>query len=151
MTAAAPSPILAAMTVPSTFVHASRDFERFLLDARDELSHATTHQTWQSVLAVLVTFRGRLTAEQGLDFADALPPLLAAMVLQDWDRSQPPKPFADRAALTREAMAFRGDHNIIPESGIADVARALRRHVEPAAFERALERLPPGAREFWAV
>ena len=39
------------MTVPSTFVHASRDLERFLLDARDELSHATTHQTWQSVLA----------------------------------------------------------------------------------------------------
>ena len=30
------------------------------LDARDELGHATTHQTWQSVLAVLVTFRARL-------------------------------------------------------------------------------------------
>ncbi len=45
------------MTVPSTFVHASRDLERFLLDARDELCHATKHQTWQSVLAVLVTFR----------------------------------------------------------------------------------------------
>jgi uncharacterized protein (DUF2267 family) len=49
------------LTVPSTFVHASRDLERFLLDARDELGHATTHQTWQSVLAVLVTFRARLT------------------------------------------------------------------------------------------
>ncbi|KRD96259.1 hypothetical protein ASE63_11205 [Bosea sp. Root381] len=139
------------MTVPSTFVHASRDLERFLLDARDELSHATTHQTWQSVLAVLVTFPARLTAEQGLVFADALPPLLAAMFLQDWDRSQPPKPFAGRAELAREAMAFRGDHNIIPESGIADVARALRRHVEPQAFERALAELPPGARAFWAV
>lgn len=48
------------MSVPSTFIHASRDLERFLLDARDELGHATTHQTWQSVLAVLVTFRARL-------------------------------------------------------------------------------------------
>ena len=59
MTAKAPPPILAAMTVPSTFVHASRDLERFLLDARDELGHATTHQTWQSVLAVLVAFRAK--------------------------------------------------------------------------------------------
>lgn len=45
------------MTVPSTFVHASRDLKRFLLDANDELGHATTHQSWQSVLAVFVTFR----------------------------------------------------------------------------------------------
>jgi len=56
-TARRPCPILAAMTVPSTFVHASRDLERFLLDARDELGQATTHQAWQSVLAVLVTFQ----------------------------------------------------------------------------------------------
>jgi uncharacterized protein (DUF2267 family) len=145
------SGVRAAMTVPSTFVHASRDLERFLLDARDELGHTTTHQTWQSVLAVLVTFRARLTPAEGLAFADALPPLLAAMLLQDWDLGQPPKPFAGRAVLAREAMAFRGDHSILPESGIADVARALRRHVEPQAFERALDKLPPGAREFWAV
>lgn len=140
-----------AMTVPTTFVHASRDLERFLLDARDELGHATTHQTWQSVLAVLVTFRARLTPAEGLAFADALPPLLAAMLLQDWELGQPPRPFADRAVLAREAMAFRGDHSILPESGIADVARALRRHVDPQAFERALAKLPPGAREFWAI
>ena len=139
------------MTVPSTFVHASRDLERFLLDARDELGHATTHQSWQSVLAVFVTFRARLTPSEGLAFVDVLPPLLAAMVLQGWDLGQPTKPFADRATLAREAMAFRCDHSILPESGIADVARALRRHVEPQAFERALAKLPPGAREFWAV
>jgi hypothetical protein len=47
------------VTVPSTFVHASLDLERFLFDARDALGHATTHQTWQSVLAVLVTFRAK--------------------------------------------------------------------------------------------
>jgi hypothetical protein len=34
------------MTVPFTFVYASRDLERFLLDARDELGHADTHQSW---------------------------------------------------------------------------------------------------------
>lgn len=139
------------MTVPSTLVHASRDFERFLLDARDELSLATTHQTYAVVYGVLVTFRARLTPEQGLAFGAALPPLLAALMLQGWDTAQPPKPFSDRAALTREARGVRGDHNIMPESGIADVARALRRHVDAGAFERALAHLPPEARAFWAV
>lgn len=38
MTPEAPSPDLAPMTVPSTFVDASRDLERFLLDVRDEMN-----------------------------------------------------------------------------------------------------------------
>ncbi|MGE7468986.1 DUF2267 domain-containing protein [Bosea sp. NPDC003192] len=139
------------MTVPPDFVHASRDLERFLLDARDQLSHATTHQTWQSVFAVIVTFRARLTVPQVIAFAQALPPLLGAMVLLDWDPSVEPKPFASRAELAREAMAFRGDHSILPESGIADVAAALWRNVDRRGFERLLETLPTEARDFWAV
>lgn len=139
------------MTVPPDFVHASRDLERFLLDARAELSHATTHQTWQSVFAVIVTFRERLTAPQVIAFAQALPPLLGAMVLLDWDPAAEPKSFAPQPELAREAMAFRGDHSILPESGIADVAAALWRNVDRRAFARMLETLPPEAREFWAV
>ena len=137
------------MTVPPDFVHASRDLERFLLDARDQLSHATTHQTWQSVFAVIVTFRERLTAPQVIAFAQALPPLLAAMVLLDWDPARQPAPFAPRAELAREATAFRGDHSILPESGIADVAAALWRNVDRQAFERMLRTLPSEARAFW--
>lgn len=139
------------MTVPPDFVHASRDLERFLLDARDQLGHATTHQTWQSVFAVIVTFRQRLTVPQVIAFGQALPPLLAAMVLLDWNPNAERKPFASRAELAREAMAFRGDHSILPESGIADVAAALWRHVDRRAFARMLEALPPAAREFWAA
>lgn len=139
------------MTVPPDFVHASRDLERFLLDARDQLSHATTNQSWQSVFAVIVTFRERLSAPQVIAFAQALPPLLGAMVLLDWDPIAEPKPFLPRAELIREAMAFRGDHSILPESGIADVAAALWRNVDRRAFERMLATLPPEAREFWAA
>jgi uncharacterized protein (DUF2267 family) len=54
------------MTVPSLYIHASRDFERFLLDARDELGLPTTNAAYAAVLAVLVTFRARLTPEQAL-------------------------------------------------------------------------------------
>lgn len=139
------------MTVPSALVHASRDLERFLLDARDELGLGTTHQAYAAVLAVLVTFRARLTAAEGIVFANALPPLLGALFLQGWDMAEPPKPFAERAALTREAIGHRHDHTLLPPTGFVDVARALRKHVDAAAFERALDKLPAGAREFWAV
>jgi uncharacterized protein (DUF2267 family) len=131
-----------AMTVPSIYVHASRDYERFLLDARDALGLGMAHQTYAAALAVLVTF------------ADALPPLLGAMLLRDWpdpgkSDAAPRKAFADRATLTREAQRYRPNHTLLPESGIADIARALRRHVDTAAFARALQRLPEGAVAFW--
>lgn len=139
------------MTVPFALIHASRDFERFLLDARDELGLATTHQTYAAVLGVLVSFRARLTPAEVIGFMQALPPLMASMLLVDWDPSEPPKPFADRATQTRDAQGVRRDHNLLPSSGIADVARALRKHVDAEPFERALAKLPPGAREFWAA
>ena len=138
------------MTVPQDFIHASRDFERFLLDARAELSLATTHQTYAAVFGVLVTFRARLTPEQALRFADALPPLLAALFLREWEIA-PPKPFGERAALTREVQGVRADHNLAPDSVIADTARALRNHVDARAFDTMLAELPEGAAEFWRV
>lgn len=139
------------MPVPPDFVHASRDLERFLLDARDQLSHATTHQTWYSVLGVFVTFRARLSVPQAVAFAQALPPLLGAMFLYEWDPALPPAPFAPRAELAKEAQAFRIEHSFLPESAIEDVAAALWRHVDRRAFERMLAKLPPEARAFWAV
>jgi uncharacterized protein (DUF2267 family) len=139
------------MTVPPEFVHASRDFDRFLLDARETLGHATTHQTWYSVLGVFVTFRARLSVPQVLAFAQALPPLLGAMVLFEWDPAQEPRPFAPRAELAREAKAFRIEHSFLPDSAIEDVAAALRRHVDRRDFARMLATLPPEAQAFWAV
>jgi uncharacterized protein (DUF2267 family) len=67
------------MTIPPDLLHASRDLEAFLLDARESLGHATTHQAWYSVLGVFVTFRARLSVPQAVAFAQALPPLLGAM------------------------------------------------------------------------
>ncbi len=139
------------MTVPPDFVHASRDLERFLLEARETLSHATTHQTWYSVLGVFVTFRARLSVPQAIAFSQALPPILSAMFLYEWDPEAEPKPFAPRAELAREAQAFRFEHSFLPESAIEDTATALWRHVDRRAFERMLARLPPEARAFWAV
>ena len=139
------------MPLPPDFVHASRDLERFLLDARETLGHATTHQTWYSVLGVFVTFRARLSVPQAVAFAQALPPLLGAMFLYEWDPAQEPLAFAPRAELAREAMRFRIEHSFLPESAIEDVAAAFWRHIDRRAFARMLDTLPPEARAFWAL
>lgn len=138
------------MTVPTDFLYASRQLERFLVDARDQLGHATTNQSWQSVLAVFVTFRARLTMVQTVAFAQALPAIIGAMFLVDWAPGAEQKPFAPRDELAKEAIAFRSDHSVLPDSAIADVVAVLWRHVDRQAFGRMLETLPPEARTFWS-
>ena len=137
------------MTVPMEYRQASRDFDAFLLDARDNALLQTTNQAYTMVEAVLVVFRRRLSVAQAIAFADVLPPVLRALFVSGWDTTGQRVPFDDRAALTREVLAFRGDHNVSPESAIADVAAALHRHVEPTTFARMLEQLEPAAREYW--
>ena len=51
--------------------------------------------------------------------------------------------------MTKEVRNLRKDHNFSTDTAIKDVASALRRHVDPAAFNRVLEKLPAGAIEFW--
>lgn len=137
------------MPIPMELQHASDDFERFLADARDFSGLATRNQTYTMVEGVLLTFRRRLEVQQALDFADVLPPLLRAMFVSRWDVSEPVRPFADRATMTREVQALRQHHNFAPDSCLSDVARALRRHVDREAFDRVVATLPQGAADYW--
>lgn len=137
------------MTVPMEYRQASRDFDAFLVDARDTAMLQTTNQAFTMAEAVLTVFRRRLSVADALAFAAVLPPVLRALFVSGWDIAEPIRPFAERDVLTREVQAFRGDHNVSPQTAIADVAAALGRHVDPAAFVRVLDRLPPAARAFW--
>ena len=137
------------MPMPQQYQRAGEAFDAFLRDARDELGHATRNQTYTTVEGVLLSFRRRLTVAQGLRFADALPAVLRAMFVAGWDGNLPPVPFAERDAMTAEVKALRRDHNFAPDSAIRDVARAVSRHVDEAAFDKALAALPKQARTFW--
>jgi len=139
------------MTVPMQYAHASERFERFMRDAQTRLDRVTSHQTYQSVHAVLRVFRRRLTPQEGLDFANVLPAVLRAIFVEDWDLSEPVRPFASRTDLTREVQQVRVNHNLSPDTVIADIAVALRSQVDPVAFEACLGRIGPEARDFWAV
>lgn len=137
------------MPIPMAIQHASEDFERFLADARDTSGLATRNQTYTMVEGVLRTFRARLSPADAIRFAQVLPPVLRAIFVSDWDLALEPLPFGDRASLTREAQGLRQHHNFAPDTCIGDVAAALRRATDPAAFTAVLDTLPPGAAAFW--
>lgn len=147
--AAAAEDWMIAMPMPMEYRQASLDFERFLLDARDVAGLQTTNQAYTMVQAVLQTFRRRLDIEDAILFADILPPVIRAIFVAEWDLEEPRLPFSGRIAMTREVQALRPDHNISPDSAIADVAGALRRNIDEAKLDRVLARLPAGAADFW--
>ncbi|MBX9592320.1 MAG: DUF2267 domain-containing protein [Hyphomonadaceae bacterium] len=115
------------LTIPSEYLHASQDFERFLQDAREASDLATRHQVYTMVQGVLQTFLRRLEVRHAILFANALPPVLRAIFVDDWDPNEPSRPFEDRATMTREVQALRRDHNLAPDTSIRDVAIAAGR------------------------
>ena len=137
------------MTVPQEYVHATRDFDRFMEDLLEISMLATRHQAYAVVRAVLHVFRNHLTVDDALRFAEILPAVLRAIFVEDWRPASGPPPFPDRAGLVEEVKASRKDHNLASEGSISDVAAALRRNVDAVALDRVLATLPPAARDYW--
>jgi uncharacterized protein (DUF2267 family) len=131
--------------------HASEDFEKFLTDAMAISGLATRNQTYTMVQGVFQVFRRRLDLKDAIRFANALPPILRAIFVDDWNTDELQLAFFDRRAMTKEAQLLRKDHNFSPDTCIRDVAAALRKNVNEASFNRILQTLPQGASEFWVV
>ena len=139
------------MPMPQVYFDASRDFDAFIRDVRDTCLLQTHHQAYHTLRAVLQVFRNHLAIEDALRFAGVLPPVVRAIFVEDWMPS-PPRPFPDRAMLQAKVKAVRRDHNLAPDTAIADVAAALRRsRIDVRALDRVLAGLPEGARNFWAA
>lgn len=138
------------MTRPMIYQHATEDFEAFLEDARDRLDTPSRNVAYTCTDGVLQVFRARLDPQDALRFADVLPAVLRAIFVANWNLADR-RAWADRETLTGEVKAVRQHHNFSPDTVIADVAWALRRHVNARAFEAVLETLPEPARSFWAA
>ena len=139
------------MPMPWTYRHAGKEWRAFLDDAKERMSLDSDNMTYTAIDAVFQVFRRRLTAQEGLDFAGVLPSIPRAIFVAGWSVSEPPEPFADREAMTKEAKRVRVNHNLTPDNAIEAVAWALRRSVNQRDFDRILEKLGPGAEDFWHV
>jgi uncharacterized protein (DUF2267 family) len=139
------------MPVPPEYQRASQHFEKFMLDVCDASGLNTTHMAYNMVVGVLHAFRRRLSIKDALRFANALPPVLRALFVADWDADQPQLPFEDIATMTKEVKSLRAAHNFSPDTAIHGVAVALRRNVNESDFDQLLSIFPRGARAFWRV
>lgn len=140
------------MPMPMEYWSASKDFDKFLADVRDTCMLQTHNQAYHTLRAVLHVFRAHLTTEDALKFADVLPPVTRAIFVENWVPAGAPSPFPSRAELQAEVKGIRPDHNLAPDTAIADVAAALRRSsIDTQALDRLLQRLPEGVQAFWAA
>ncbi|MBY5350521.1 DUF2267 domain-containing protein [Rhizobium leguminosarum] len=137
------------MTMPGEYRRASKDFDQYLDDIKADTLIDSRNVVYTMTQGVFQTFRRRLDVADALPFADVLPPVLRAIFVADWNPDEAKRSFEDRAAMTREAQSLRGDHDFSPDTAIRDVAIAVRKHADAAAFDRVLKTLPDGAEEFW--
>ena len=137
--------------MPWTYRHATKEWRALLDDAKERMCLVSDNNAYTALDAVFQVFRRRLTAQEGLDFASVLPCVPRAIFVKDWDISEEPLPFGDRASLIDEVKAVRKHHNLTPDNAIEAVAWALRRHVNARDFQRILDKLSPQARAYWHV
>lgn len=139
------------MPIPAEYLHSTKVFEQFMLDARDLSELNTTNMAYNMVVGVLHTFRRRLDIEQALRFANVLPPAIRALYVADWDTDEPQLPFTSTESMTAEVKTLRAIHNWAPDHSIEAVAKALRRNVNEADFDKVLLTLPTGAQRYWLL
>ncbi|MDR0215515.1 MAG: DUF2267 domain-containing protein [Comamonas sp.] len=137
------------MPPPFEYQNPTLQFERFLVAARDHSGLATTNMAWNMVVGVLHAFRARLTLAEGIRFAQALPPVVRALFVEDWDPALAPREFGSEQDWLADVRAVRHQHNFSPDNAVVAVARALREQVQPSAWERAMHDLPAAFRRYW--
>ncbi|WP_244277615.1 DUF2267 domain-containing protein [Pseudovibrio axinellae] len=139
------------MPMPQEYQLASQQFESFLKDAQETLGLTTRNQTYTSVQAVLLTFRHRLSPEKILRFADALPPVLRAIFVSDWQTEQFISRFGDYQDWIMDVKALRTHHNFSQETAVCQVSKALRQYVDLSHFQATLETLGADAVRYWSI
>lgn len=135
---------------PPEYQRATDEFYDYLRSLRDIALFPDSHPPYTVTQAVFQVFRRRLSLGDAIRFAQVLPVGLRALFVADWDPDEPMRPFGSREEMTRELLELRPEHNYSSETSIADVAAALRMHVDAAAFDAALATLPAAAAAFWA-
>lgn len=137
------------MPAPMEYHHASEQFEKLLLYARDESGLATTHMAYNMVVGVFFAFRSRLSMTDALAFANFLPPGVRALFVSDWVPHDTPKPFGTNAEILADVRSVRAAHNFSPDDAVPAVARALRRLVDPERLDRLLASFSEEAKRYW--
>ena len=137
------------MTIPSAYRSATQDFEKFLEDLLAISSLATSNQCYTQIRSVFLVFRSHVEPQVALDFANALPPILRAIFIEDWNLASPVTPMPGKEKLRAEVKAIREAHNFSTDTAIAEVALALHRNMNELDYNLMLKNLPAEAATYW--
>ena len=135
--------------MPFAYRSATKDFEKFLEDLKVISGLTTSNQCYTETRAVFLVFRSHVAQQVALDFANALPPVLRAIFMEDWNLAIPVTPMPGKEKLLAEVKAIREGHNFSTDTAIADVALALRQNMNELDYDLMLQNLPAEAERFW--
>ena len=139
------------MTIPSAYRSTTQDFEKFLKDLLAISSLATSNQCYTQTRSVFLVFRSHVEPQVALDFANALPPVLRAIFIEDWNLASPVTPMPGKSELLAEVKSVREAHNLSTDTAIAEVALALRQNMNELDYGLMLKNLPAEAAMYWKV
>lgn len=139
------------MPYPAEYQRASADFAAFLEDLKRTAMYGSPHPAYTTAQAVFQVFRRRISIDDAIRFAAALPAGLRALFVAEWDPAEPRQPFDTVERMTDEARQLRPGHNFVEDDAIAQVSTVLWRHVDPVRLMSVLDTLEPSARRFWSA
>ena len=139
------------MPYPHEYQRASDEFAAFLDDLKRAAMYGSPHPAYTTTQAVFQVFRRRISLEDGIRFAAALPAGLRALFVADWDPLEARVPFGSVDEMTDEARQLRPGHNFVDDDSIALVSSTLWRHADAARLVPVLASMAPAARAFWST
>ena len=108
-----------------------------------------THNQSQAMLrSVLHNVRRRMTTEQVLTFADALPPLPRGIFIEGWRPTDPP-PIGSANEFLQEVVQDLSPRHVPSDSIVTDTFAVLAKQSEPRAARTMKEQLPEQLRLLW--
>jgi len=135
------------MTIPLDVTNATEQLEAWVQELQERALLGSVNQSFPLLRAVLQELRDRVTLDDALRLADALPALVRGVMLERW-HPEVPNPLAGRPylAAVRERVA---GHHVPPDSIVDDVLAVLAHRVYPQQVTVLTERLPPELQAPW--
>lgn len=137
------------MTIPLDVTNATEQLQAWVLDLQTRAMLGSVNQSFPMLRAVLQEVRDRLSVDDALRIADALPALARGVMLEHW-QPQDPVPAAGRSVLEGVRARVAG-HHAPPDSIVDDVLAVLAHRVYPQYLPVLTAHLPAELQPAWRV
>ncbi len=137
------------MTAPQEITHASRQYEDFASDLKQQAMLQTHNQVYAMTRAVLHETRDHLSLEQAIGICQGLPAVPRAIFVEGWNAAVPAKSLASKAEFSASVVKRLTPHHIPPETIVDDVVSCIEKHADPAAFRQGVAWLAGPLATIW--